>query len=149
MDRAISQKFRRQLKQKLNAEFPSFEIDREAEVPGDCLVYRCNLRSDLHCFLMFLPHKWDDAFTIECAWSTKPDFPAYCSLKFPRDWPSHEIKKDDPWEGEFRFRIDKLWQPEEQWWALENSDAVDAIVQEMIDLIKTEAVPYFRDVVIE
>jgi hypothetical protein len=76
-----------------------------------------------------------DEFIIEVAWSLKGRFPGFLHPMCPVAVPEHGIMEADaPVDGEFRFRLSRLWEPGKSiWWRLKaQPDATDQILEDLI-----------------
>jgi hypothetical protein len=121
----LAQAVRRQFEEQLHATCPQFARDREALLPPGWNAYRWQARPDLACYLVLCLHSKQDSFAVECAWSSNGPFPKG-TLRSPRDIEFSRIRRDEPKDGEFRFRLALLWQDRDHWWWLVPEEQVNA-----------------------
>src|SRR5262249_35789805 len=130
----------------------------------------------LSFYLLLVISAREDRFTVEVAWSRNGHFPARATPSQPIDFPELNVRRDEPRDGDFRFRLARLWTPRgaDPWWELAprrsladlqeqlqqlsegrapNEETVDEalnkvgpLVDDAVRRIVEHALPYFRGV---
>jgi hypothetical protein len=165
LGKAVRKRFRQQLCQR----FPGLKEIRGAEVPPGWLVFGVEVAPDLTFYVVLVPYRQQDRFTLEGAWTRNCRFPISVGLLEPKDSLVPCLYRDEPRNGDFRFRVARLWQGQEFEWDLapqpsladellkfgrlpeqppieEALSRVDATVYDALERIDQYLVPYFDQV---
>lgn len=165
LGKAVRGRLRKQLSQR----FPGLREIPGAEVPPGWLVFGLEVAPDLAFYVVLVPYRQHDRFTLEGAWTRNGRFPSSIGILEPRDSVVPYLIRDEPRNGDFRFRVPRLWQAQEFAWDLaprpsmvdellkfgrlpeeppieEGLSKVDAMVQDALEKIDEYLVPYFDQV---
>jgi hypothetical protein len=174
MKSQIAKVVRESLETRLRERLPQFEHVATDEVPAGCRVYGSDALAGLSCYLLLLFNPKDDQFTIEAAWSRHGQFPSRLVPGQPLDVPERNIRRDPHEDGAFRFRISRLWFPKgDPWWDVvanrppietalrpsflrrspreeisiaEATIRASTLVDDAIEHIEQQVIPYFHQV---
>lgn len=128
MKKILSDNLRKQFNEQLQKSISRFKpvkakrIDvlgkKIMEIPFGNRLYLWDYKEDLYFYILLVisTQTMGDAFTIECAYSSKGRFPSTLPLMHPFDIPKSGIIKSIPLNGEFRFRLGDLFNPENDFW---------------------------------
>jgi hypothetical protein len=137
LGKAVRDNFRKQLGER----FPAFKEIRGAEVPPGWSLFGFEDAPDLAFFIVLAIFTKEDRFTIEGAWTRNGRFPAFVGLLFPRDLPDTNIRRDQDRNGDFRFRLGYLWQPEDYTWDLVPRISWEQSIREQNEFLETGTIP--------
>ncbi len=134
---AVKKEFAVELKQKL----PQFAPLKTKNLPNGWFAFVWEVRPDFFVYIVLVISR-DDRFTIELAWSSNGEFPATATLSNPIAYPEFNVRRDEPRDGEFRFRLARLWLPRgDFWWELIPPPSLSELNDRVLNLGEGGAVP--------
>jgi hypothetical protein len=159
MRNALVKAVRRQFSTRLRAELPQFREAKSKDLPGECRLYEWKVSEQLRFYLVLQHHRHRDWFTLEIAWTRNG--------RWPTQTPVPASPYDEPTSGDMCFRLGKLWAQKDIWWEFaprlspleatfddfikeqplaELLPKVDSLVEDAIQHLLNDAMPYFRKV---
>ena len=169
----LAKAVKKQFEARLKRELPQFRPVTSAETPAGCRLFEWQVASELSTFLLLVISR-DDRFTVEGAWSSDGQFPNRLLPGYPINFPAENVRRDEPKDGRFRFRLSRLWQPRgDPWWELvpqpsmaelqarldrlaqgiiddppveEALQKVEPLVDDAVRKVALHAVPYFLEI---
>jgi hypothetical protein len=131
--KAVKKEVERQMSQRLK------EFSRiQAEIVPNFLTFTLQAPGQLSVYVAFQLSPKSDSFTVECALSEKMRFPNHLGLMTPRANAISRLRREEPIDGEFRFRIgDLLEPPRDLWWHLSPPLTSEDIERNMRLLVDT------------
>jgi hypothetical protein len=168
--KAILVRFEEELTRRL----PQFQRVKGELLPGGCRLFGCRAASDLS-FYILLNVVRGERFFIDVAWTRNGRWPRRARLNIPRDLPELGVRRGEPEDGDFLFRLPLLWRKDDQSWdvipelsledmaRMADSGELDAhydklyalpdllpiisdLVRDAVDKIEVYAVPYLVEV---
>ncbi|HEX2972377.1 MAG TPA: hypothetical protein VHP11_08585 [Tepidisphaeraceae bacterium] len=137
LGKAVRDRFRKQM----GLRFSGFKEDRGAEVPTGWQVFGLEIASDLAVYIILAIFPGEDRFTIEGAWTRNGRFPADVRLLWPKEYPEADVRRDDAYNGDFRFRLATLWQPRDRSWDLVPPPSLQEFIRQQNEMIRHGKLP--------
>ncbi len=123
MKRELGKALRKRFANELRERLPQFREAKADRSSGTYKIYEWAAAPGLHVFLALQIHTRTDQFTIELSWSRHGRYPEHLGLLYPRDQPR---------DGEFRFRLPYLFALKDVWWELLPAPALEQILEAVI-----------------
>ncbi len=143
MKSKLGHTLRKQFDRRLEKELGQFSLEKCEELPGTDRLYEWRIAEGLTAYVLLVIAERANDFTIELAWSRGGTFPTNLRLLTPVDIPECDIVRDEPEEGNYRFRLSSLWDPrEDHWWHVSAQRGLeDLSADEFLDYDFTTAEP--------
>jgi hypothetical protein len=136
MNRQLGKVLRKRFAEELRERLPQFRCVKGHANSGTFNTYEWSVSADLHVYVVLQINTRFDSFTIELSWSKHQGYPAHLNLMFPRDIPLSRIPRDQPKDGEFKFRLSNLYADKDVWWELIPRPTIEEILEQQRILIE-------------